>query len=145
MHVVATRRSVLQRVLSRAAVTGRHVPVREIDDSLERVPRSVKLLQPFADFLAVVDNSADRPYLVEYCDRESCRPCFNEWEQLAGRLECQEPARAVAQPAWRAVDASDSPEECVIDNADDDAWQQISRNFEAARRVSSAAKSDEWG
>jgi hypothetical protein len=72
VHVVASREVVMQRVLSRAAVTGRHVPEAEIDDSMRRVPASVGLLAPLADFLAVVDNSADTPHLVEYCDAGTC-------------------------------------------------------------------------
>ena len=35
-------------------------------------------------------------------------------------------------------------EECVIASAGED-WEQLARNFEAARRTSSAARSDEWG
>ena len=72
VHVVASRKVVMRRVQSRAAVTGRHVPEAEIDDSMRRVPAAVGLLAPLADFLAVVDNSADTPHLVEYCDGGTC-------------------------------------------------------------------------
>ena len=37
-----------------------------------------------------------------------------------------------------------TPCRCVIDSAGVE-WEQIQRNFEAARRTSSAARSDEWG
>ena len=50
VHVVASRAVVLQRVQDRAAVTGRHVPISEIDDSLKRVPRSVGLLAPLVEY-----------------------------------------------------------------------------------------------
>lgn len=137
VHVVATRTSVLQRVESRAVITGRHVPISEIDDSIARVPRSVKQLREFLDFLAVVDNSSDRPYLVEYCDREACQVCLDDWEQLATRLEAHGD-----EQLFRGADASAEPDECVIAS---EKWEQIARNFEAARRTSTAARSDEWG
>lgn len=72
LHVVASRETVLKRVAARALVTGRHVPVEEIDDSIARVPRSVAMLAPLADFVAVVDNSGKKPHLVQYCDAEEC-------------------------------------------------------------------------
>ena len=136
VHVVASRNVVLQRAERRAAVTGRHVPISEIDDSIARVPRSVEQLRTRVDFLAVVDNSADKPYLVEYCDNELCQVCLDDWGQLSARLaeDCEERA-----------DRGEEPEdECIIASAGDD-WEQIARNFEAARRTSRAARSNEWG
>ena len=135
VHVIATRDVVLQRAERRAAVTGRHVPVGEIDDSIARVPRSVQQLRTLVDFLAVVDNSADRPYLVEYCDGETCQLCLDDWGQLSARL---------AAGCDERTDTADELDECVIASAGD-AWEQIARNFEAARRTSRAATSDEWG
>lgn len=137
VHVVATRSAVLQRAERRAEITGRHVPVSEIDDSITRVPRSVELLRTHCDFLAVVDNSADRPYLVEYCDSESCQVCLDDWGQLSARLEAGCDERSVG-------DADDEADECIIASAGEE-WEQIARNFEAARRTSRAATSDEWG
>ena len=133
VHVVATRQAVLERVKRRAAVTGRHVPEAEIDDSLVRVPPAVRLLAPRVDFLAVVDNSAERPHLVEYCTGETCKLCVDDWEQIATRLECD---------ADEGAAAAAPPEECQIHDLD---WGDVSKNFEAARRTSSAASSDEWG
>ena len=133
VHVVATRGTILERVLSRAAVTGRHVPVEEIDDSIRRVPRSVQSLAPLADFIAVVDNSAERPFLVEYCDRDACYTCIDEWDQLSNRLEPDETSRNLAD------------DECLVATTSRTEWEQIARNFEAARRTSSAARIDEWG
>lgn len=83
MHVVAKREVVLARVAARAKATGRHVPIGEIDDSITRVPQSVRELAPLADFIAVVDNSGSCPRLVECCDREACQPADDEWEQIS--------------------------------------------------------------
>ena len=104
VHVVATRSVVLERAERRAQITGRHVPISEIDDSLARVPRSVERLRTAVDFLAVVDNSAGKPFLVEYCDDESCKVCLDDWGQLSERLEagCDERADG------------NEPDECVI-------------------------------
>ena len=73
--------------IARAAVTGRHVPDAEIDDSIARVPRSVKSLAPFVQFHATVDNSAEIPHLVEYCDQEACYCCKEkQWSPLSELL-----------------------------------------------------------
>ena len=122
MHVVASRRVVLQRVSERAQITGRHVPLAELEDSLERVPRSVNALAPLADFLAVVDNSeaSGVPRLTAYCDLDVCMSCgAEEWQQLSNRLSASPPdAHAV--------------EECAVD-ASGDAWDRVASNFDASR------------
>jgi len=115
LHVVASRDVVMQRVLDRAAATGRHVPVREIDDSLARVPRSVDHLRPLADFLAVVDNSGCCPRLVEYCDSDACYPAGDEWAHLGSKLEVDE----------CATDASP----CDADGPEASGWEQVSDRF----------------
>lgn len=134
VHVVASREVVMKRVLSRAAVTGRIVPEAEIDDSMTRVPKAVALLAPQADFIAVVDNSADTPHLVEYCDGETC---FVEDEALDGWAELSE--RLSTELAGR--------EYCDVfecDETPEDAWERIAKNFEAARREAIAG-GQEWG
>ena len=35
----------------------------------------------------VVDNSADKPYLVQYCERDACQVCLDDWSQLSSKLE----------------------------------------------------------
>ena len=133
LHVVASRATVLQRVDARAAVTGRHVPLAEIDDSITRVPASVRRLSPLVDFLAVVDNSAEnQPHLVEYCDRGECRLCIDEWSELAARFECED-------------DIAD--EECVVplQVGDEVEWERSTKNFELARRTSQSGRAEEWG
>ena len=112
MHVVARREVVLDRVAARAAATGRNVPLREIDDSLARVPQSVQALAPLADLVAVVDNSDCCPRLVECCDRESCRDVEDEWGEIS---------RLVTPP-----------EDCPVDDcgpADSRAWSDAFRLF----------------
>ena len=64
------------------------MPPAEIDDSLERVPASVELLTPQADFVAVVDNSGGCPQLVGCCDNGECYPTppggrEDEWDQIS--------------------------------------------------------------
>lgn len=105
VHVVSRRQMVLERALGRAAVTGRHVPVSEIDDSIMRVPQSVKLLAPLTDFLALVDNSEFCPRLVRCCDREKCFPGRNEWAHISRLVAAREIDVCLSEPEeeWDAV------------------------------------------
>ena len=52
IYVMAREEVVFERVRRRAEETGRSVPEAEVRDSLTRVPQSVKLLSPHADFYA---------------------------------------------------------------------------------------------
>ncbi|CAM9527993.1 unnamed protein product, partial [Choristocarpus tenellus] len=54
LYVFAGRDQVLERAKQRAKITGRHVPVEEIEDSLLRVPKTVERLRPKADFVAYI-------------------------------------------------------------------------------------------
>ena len=135
VHVVASRAAVQQRVQSRAAVTGRHVPEHEVDDSILRVPKSVRRLAPFLDFLAVIDNSAEVPHLVEYCDEQGCNLCLDDWVQLSERWGLTDKVGVVA-----------SVDECELAPGGEGEWEEVSKNFELARRTSqSGAAEDEWG
>jgi len=86
IHVQAREDVVLQRVAQRAEQTGRHVPKAEVLDSLSRVPISVNLLAPEAEFLAVIDNSDDAPTLIKHCDTMSCSYSKNDWPQISMRF-----------------------------------------------------------
>ena len=137
VHVVANRAAVQRRVHSRAATTGRHVPEREIDDSIHRVPKSVRRLAPYLNFLAVIDNSAEVPHLVEYCDEAACHVCLDDWEVFSERWGCApDGLNGEAAPA----------DECELPPNGDGEWEELSKNFELARRTSqSGAAEDEWG
>ena len=130
LHVVASREKVMERVAHRAAITGRHVPEKEIDDSIARVPRSVALLAPLVSFLAVVDNSGEVPHLVQYCDESSCRMGQDEWRVFSARLSDGD---------------SDFCDTLECDDTTMEQWESISKGFEIARRASMSAKGDEWG
>ncbi|CAN0188074.1 unnamed protein product, partial [Ectocarpus sp. 13 AM-2016] len=52
LYVHASEEQVLERARRRAEETGRVVPEAEIKDSLYRVPRTVAMLMPRADFVA---------------------------------------------------------------------------------------------
>jgi len=116
MHVVARREVVLGRVAARASATGRSVPLGEIDDSLARVPQSVRALGPLADFIAVVDNSDRCPRLVQCCDRESCRDAEDEWEEISRLFAL--------------------PEECSVTDCEPDSrrWSDAFRFFAGDRQ-----------
>ena len=105
VHVVAGAEVVLERVRRRAAATGREVPEHEVLDSIARVPQAVALLANEAAFLAVIDNSAETPQLLKYCDEQ--QQCYEQprdcWVQIKRRF------RSVPQPP---------PAECADGRAD---------------------------
>ena len=59
--VTAQPQRVHARAARRAAQTGREIPEDVIEDSIARAPRTFALLQPLADFAAVVDNDGGAP------------------------------------------------------------------------------------
>jgi hypothetical protein len=85
---------------------------------------------------------------------------LDDWEQLSERLQvsCEErlaqdmrSGDGVGDGDGGEGDGEDGEgvgerfdDECVIEVGTHE-WNQIARNFEAARRTSSAARSDEWG
>lgn len=64
----------LERVRKRAQETGRYVPEKDIEDSLERVPRTVERLCVKADFTANIENSGDTPRYVREISSPSPYP-----------------------------------------------------------------------
>ena len=91
-HVLASRDVTFERAAARAALTGRHVPPEEIDDSLARVPKSVAQLTPLSRFVAAIDNSEAEPRLVRWSDTlkglEASAPEGGScsWSEIRSRL-----------------------------------------------------------
>ena len=63
MHVVASARSVFERVQRRGEETGRMVPLGLLVDTLESVPKSVKALSYIVDVLATIETTGPAPIL----------------------------------------------------------------------------------
>jgi hypothetical protein len=61
IHVTANPRTIHERAKKRAERTGRAVPEKLLDASLEQVPRSVKLLTPHADIVFEISNDDGSP------------------------------------------------------------------------------------
>ena len=61
MHVVASARSVFERVQRRAEQTGRMVPLGLLVDTLESVPKSVRDLSYIVDVLATIETTGPAP------------------------------------------------------------------------------------
>jgi len=121
LYVVASHEAIMQRVKRRAEITGRHVPEAEILDSLRRVPRSVEMLSPHIDFLAVADNSADdnTPHLVSYCDSHTCRLGDDGgWEHIFAGLADHE-----------YCDCRTEDEGCAETGVQE--WRQIGQHFDS--------------
>ena len=73
-HITASKDLVVERARQRGQATGRHVPMSEILDSMQRVPAAVELLSPYTNFVATIDNSSDVPRLVHWADFISAHP-----------------------------------------------------------------------
>ena len=87
VYVKADDDVVLERVRRRAEMTGRAVPEAEVRDSLARVPKSVEVLCPLVDFLAVIDNTSDdAPELKKYCDADACYLRPDAWSEIENRF-----------------------------------------------------------
>ena len=104
--VRASTETVMQRVASRAAATGRSVPDKLVFESLEAVDQSVSILGPQADFVAEVRNEGSVPTLakVTTIDRSGA------WAALKQRFARTLPAAhefptSLAPIALRRVDA----------------------------------------
>jgi hypothetical protein len=61
IHVTANPSTIHERAKKRAERTGRAVPTELLDDSIEQVPRSVKLLSPDADVVFEISNDDGSP------------------------------------------------------------------------------------
>lgn len=89
-YIVAPKETIFKRCAARSLATGRHVPEQEILDSIERVPRSVSLLQKHADFLVVIFNGeGEEPQLQHHCDGELC-DTKSEWSKITQRFRQRE-------------------------------------------------------
>lgn len=57
IHVTAPRRAILARATRRALETGRIVPSQILENAMEQVPKSVKVLAPMVDYYAEINNA----------------------------------------------------------------------------------------
>ncbi|CAM9804924.1 unnamed protein product [Ectocarpus fasciculatus] len=87
LYVHASEEQVLERARRRAEETGRVVPEAEIKDSLYRVPRTVAILMPKADFVAHIKNDGEQPRLTGFCDWQGChRNILGGWNEVKDRF-----------------------------------------------------------
>lgn len=57
--ITASREKVYERASKRAATTGREVPAALLDEAMDQVPVSFRMLAPAADYTAIIDNDED--------------------------------------------------------------------------------------
>ena len=57
IHVTAPEETILDRAMQRAEVTGRIVPKTIILDSIQQVPKSIKVLRDRVDYYLEVSNT----------------------------------------------------------------------------------------
>jgi len=84
-HIYAEKDVVYERVKKRAKITGREVPLKTLNESIEQVPYSVSQLRSHCDFVAYVHNS-NMPKLTQLYDSEHPygyeNPCWSQIRRL---------------------------------------------------------------
>jgi len=76
IHVTAPRDAILERAAQRAKTTGRIVPLHVLENAIDQVPRSVKILAPMVDYYAEINNAPD----VD--DIELVKPEGSDWTEF---------------------------------------------------------------
>jgi len=145
LHIVADREEVLQRAKERGEKTGRVVPVKLLEESMEQVPKSVDSLATEADFACrVVNRSGVEPYLervgsAPFPPKEidlSWDLVKSLWKDIDtnhdGRLSKLEVATAISQGilTQKALDTIDGNRDGSI------CYEEVRKAQEAARAAS---------
>ncbi|KNC46841.1 uncharacterized protein AMSG_03271 [Thecamonas trahens ATCC 50062] len=106
VHVTAERHHIMERVESRAAATGRHIPIDLLEETMAQVPNSVETLTPHVDLVAAACNN-DAPHLTSLNFAPSRDPSSARvTPQLATPVDVQETAIKnwhLLGAAWGAV------------------------------------------
>lgn len=80
IHVTAPRQTVIERASMRSLETGRVVPIKTLEETLEQVPKSVRVLGPLSDFFCEVSNppESEIQIVTEGCSWESFGESFED-------------------------------------------------------------------
>lgn len=76
IHVTAPKQAILDRAAERALLTGRVVPEEILEQAIQEVPKSVKILAPLVDYYAEISNPPDAN------DVELVKPEGSNWEEF---------------------------------------------------------------
>lgn len=68
-YVYAKPKTVLQRMHERGERTGRYIPEKDLMESMKKCEKSIKVLGPLSDFLAIIRNEGPVPQLERFEDR----------------------------------------------------------------------------
>ncbi len=68
-YIYCTPDKVFERALARGKKTGRYVPNEILQSSIDKTAKSVEILGPMADFLAIINNNESVPKLDRFEDR----------------------------------------------------------------------------
>jgi predicted kinase len=81
IHVTAPREAVFQRAAARAMTTGRIVPKEVLEEALDQVPRSVRVLEPLVDYFCEINNAPGAPDLELLTEGETWETFESKWVQ----------------------------------------------------------------
>eukprot|EP00536_Pseudo-nitzschia_multiseries_P015744 jgi/Psemu1/218994/e_gw1.943.9.1 len=76
LHITAPKEAILNRAAYRAVATGRIVPEELLEQAMEEVPKSVKILAPLVDYYAEISNPPDTD------DVELVKPEGSDWKEF---------------------------------------------------------------
>jgi len=69
IYVYCDREQLVERIKKRGRMTGRIVPMRKLEESIQKTREAVDVLSPLTDFSAKIDNRGDIPWLEICQDR----------------------------------------------------------------------------
>jgi len=81
LHVMAPKEAVFQRAKERARKTGRIVPEKLLEETLESVPKSVEVLAPLVDYRADLSNAPNAPDIEQVTPGETWDSFRLKWMQ----------------------------------------------------------------
>ncbi|CAB9529203.1 Zeta toxin [Seminavis robusta] len=81
IHVTAPREAIFQRAAERALVTGRVVPTAVLEEAIEQVPRSMKILAPLVNYHVDLNNAPGAPDIELGTEGETWSNFSSKWVQ----------------------------------------------------------------
>jgi len=113
LHVVAPREAVFERAEARAKQTGRQVPRKLLEDAMEQVPRSVKILSPLSDYFAELNNAPGKSD-IELLTEGECWDTFrSQWLQLCKFVPGGQRSNPFGRRRARLSDFTKKPENII--------------------------------
>jgi len=129
LHVTAPRDAIFERARIRAKTTGRIVPQHTLEESIAKVPKSIRILAPLVDFFAQLHNApnaTDVELVTEGMTWESFRQVWDPTTTAATA-----PTTAAASGCTAAYPALCTSKTNTIDSEDDAVNAVVDESYNA--------------